>query len=111
MTVTEARAKGDEDLSDYPSTFTISLAHGRWTLRQTVSDEVDGGTYQLVGDRIEFTWDTVGDVLRFSFTVDDAGNVRLVPVQPMNAGDAFIWSTHPWVRSDPTDQTSAPPTR
>jgi hypothetical protein len=83
----------------FPSTFTIVLDRGRWTLTQTVTGDVtDGGSYEEFRDRVVFTWDA-GLVLTFTYTIDEAGNITLTPVEPMPDGDAFVWSTKPWIKS------------
>ena len=95
--------------ADLPSTLTITLDDGRWTLRESDGPEVDYGTYELVGDRVTFTWDT-GAVLTFTTDIADDGVVTLTPVQPMPAGDAFVWSTEPWHPVNPSTEPTAPPT-
>ena len=115
ITPDDARQHGTEGdrqhASDsFPGTFTMDLADGRWTLSQTTGPEVDRGTYQQVQDRVSFDWD-LGGRLIFTFSVDDKGVIRLTPVQPMNAGDAFIWSTEPWhpVETVEPSRTGPPP--
>jgi hypothetical protein len=82
----------------YPTTFTAELDNGRWSLAQTADHGVDGGTYEEFRDRIVFTWDNGGE-LTFTYNVDDAGNLTLSPVQPMEVGDAFVWSTKTWIKT------------
>lgn len=82
----------------YPTTFTAELDNGRWSLAQTADHGVDGGTYEEFRDRVVFTWDA-GLELTFTYNVDDAGNLTLSPVQPMEVGDAFVWSTKTWIKT------------
>jgi hypothetical protein len=68
--------------------------------REAGKPYTDGpGTYALDGDRLSFTWPD-GAVLTFTVTVDGKGNLHLRPVQPMDAGDQFVWATHPWTKID-----------
>jgi TRAP-type C4-dicarboxylate transport system substrate-binding protein len=82
----------------YPSTFTAELDEGRWSLSQTADHGVDGGSYEEFRDRIVFTWDAGGPPLTFTYTVDGDGNITLTPVEPMENGDAFVWSTKTWTK-------------
>jgi TRAP-type transport system periplasmic protein len=84
--------------TDYPITFTTKLEDGHWTQSQSASDAgIETGTYQVTGDRILFDWDT-GPKLSFTYTANGHGDLTLKPIQPMEAGDAFVWSTKKWVR-------------
>jgi TRAP-type C4-dicarboxylate transport system substrate-binding protein len=97
------RSGTDEDKTrgaletNYPSTFTTKLEDGRWTLSQSVDSEFDTGTYEVFRDRIVFDWDT-GPKLSFTYIANSHGDLTLKPIQPMEAGDAFVWSTKKWVR-------------
>jgi TRAP-type transport system periplasmic protein len=93
--------KSPEHLATFPWIFTMTLDDGKWTLshREAGQPYTDGAdTYTLKGDRLSFTWD--GNVLIFTVAVDGKGNLHLRPVQPMNAGDQFVWTTHPWTKID-----------
>jgi TRAP-type C4-dicarboxylate transport system substrate-binding protein len=93
--------KSPEDLATFPWIFTMTLDDGKWTLshREAGQPYTDGAdTYTLKGDRLSFTWDR--NVLTFTVAVDGKGNLHLRPVQPMNAGDQFVWATHPWTKID-----------
>jgi hypothetical protein len=84
--------------TDCPITSTTKLEDGHWTQSQTASDAgIETGTYQVTGDRILFDWDT-GPKLSFTYTANSHGDLTLKPIQPMEAGDAFVWSTKKWVR-------------
>lgn len=84
--------------ANYPTTFTIKLKDGRWTQSQTAPDSgIDTGTYEVSGDRIVFDWDT-GPKISFTYSANSQGDLTLQPIQPMEAGDAFVWSTKSWVR-------------
>jgi TRAP-type transport system periplasmic protein len=91
--------KSAEHLATFPWMFTMTLDDGKWTLshREAGQPYTDGAdTYTLKGDRLLFTWD--GNVLTFAVAVDGKGNLHLRPVQPMDAGDQFVWATHPWTK-------------
>ena len=92
---------GDKNSPDsaFPTTFTISLENGRWALSQTAEPGVDGGTYEQFRDRLVFHWDAGGPSLTFSYSLGPGGDVALTPVEPMAAGDAFVWSTEAWTRA------------
>jgi TRAP-type C4-dicarboxylate transport system substrate-binding protein len=95
--------KSPEHLATFPLIFTMTLDAGKWTLvhRDAGQPETEGpGTYALDGDRVSFTWPTAGAVLTFTIAVDGKGDLHLRPVQPMDAGDQFVWATHPWTKID-----------
>jgi TRAP-type transport system periplasmic protein len=95
--------KSPEHLATFPWMFTMTLDNGTWTLSHREAGQVftDGAdTYTFEGDRLSFTWPQEGTVLTFTFSVDDKGNLHLRPVEPMNAGDQFVWATHPWTKID-----------
>jgi len=91
--------KSPEHLATFPWMFTMTLDDGKWTLshREAGQPYTDGAdTYTLKGDQLAFTWD--GNVLTFTVSVDGKGNLHLRPVQPMDAGNQFVWATHPWTK-------------
>jgi TRAP-type transport system periplasmic protein len=93
--------KSPEHLAEFPWTFTMTLKDGTWSLshRQNGQPFTDGrATYALKGNRISFTWPQEGTVLTFTFSLDGKGNLHLRPVEPMNAGDQFVWATHVWTK-------------
>jgi TRAP-type transport system periplasmic protein len=95
--------KSPEHLATFPWMFTMTLDDGTWTLshREAGQPYTDGAdTYALEGDRLSFTWPQEGTVLTFTFSVDDKGNLHMRPVEPMDAGDQFVWATHVWTKID-----------
>jgi TRAP-type C4-dicarboxylate transport system substrate-binding protein len=91
--------KSAEHLATLPWVFTMTLHDGKWTLshREVGQPNTDGADiYSLKGDRVSFTWN--GNILTFTVTVDGKGDLHLRPVQPMDAGDQFVWATHPWTK-------------
>ena len=95
--------KSPENLATFPRVFTMTLDGGKWTLahREVGQPSTEGpGTYALDGDRLSFTWPQAGAVLSFTVAVDGKGDLHLRPVQPMDAGDQFVWATHPWTKID-----------
>jgi TRAP-type transport system periplasmic protein len=89
-----------EHLAELPWTFTMTLKDGTWTLFHLENGKpwTDGpATYTLKGDRILFAWPP-GSGLTFIFSVDGKGNLHLRPVEPMDAGDQFVWATHVWTK-------------
>jgi hypothetical protein len=84
---------------DFPSTFTVELRDGAWSMRQTAGPDVYTGTYTVAADAITFTWPRAGAVLTFTLAVDPDGTLKLTPVLPMDPGDQFVWSTKPWAKA------------
>ena len=89
--------KTPDALENYPSTFTAKLEGGRWSLKQSVDSELDTGRYEVFRDRVVFDWDA-GPKLSFTYIANSHGDLTLKPIQPMEAGDAFVWSTKKWIR-------------
>jgi TRAP-type C4-dicarboxylate transport system substrate-binding protein len=99
----ESEGKSPEHLATFPWTFTMTLKDGKWTLRHTEAGQAstDGpDPYSVQGNRISFDWRRVGAILIFTFSVEDEGDLHLQPVDPMDAGDQFVWATHPWTKID-----------
>jgi TRAP-type transport system periplasmic protein len=93
ITKNDAIAAGAGDDPEYPATNTVWLQDG--------SFRASGGlraTYSVTGDRITFDIPDFGYSLTFTFSVDGKGNLHLTPVQPMDHGDAVLWSTKPWIK-------------
>jgi TRAP-type transport system periplasmic protein len=93
ITKKDAIAAGAGDDPDYPATNTVWLKDG--------SFRATGGlraTYSVTGDRITFDIPDFGYSLTFTLSVDGKGNLHLTPVQPMDHGDAVLWSTKPWIK-------------
>lgn len=95
----DARKYGtaNEDLRGYPVTFTMRLNDGRWLLTHTTEQETDQGTYKVEGDRCTFLWPDLRPIV-FVCSADSGGDLHLKPVEPMDPGDRFVWSTHTWTR-------------
>jgi hypothetical protein len=78
----------------------MTMQDGIWNLAHTEHSEpqTDGEnqTYSVEGDRITFSWGR--SLLTFTFSADEAGNLNLEPVEPMNAGDRFVWATEDWIK-------------
>jgi hypothetical protein len=100
----ESESESPAHLSTFPWIFTMTLKDGKWTLRHTeagqASTDVTADPYSVQGNRISFDWREVGEILIFTFSVEDDGDLHLEPVEPMNAGDQFVWATHPWTKID-----------
>jgi TRAP-type transport system periplasmic protein len=83
----------------YPSTFTVTLRDGRWTMRhsgaETMTDN-PGDTYSVQGDRIKFHW--TSGFLTFTYSVDAKGNLHLKAVPPVPPDDTFVFTMHPWTK-------------
>ncbi|WP_433200262.1 hypothetical protein ACQP00_28445 [Dactylosporangium sp. CS-047395] len=82
---------------DFPSTMTVTLRNGTWSMEQTTSSDLYGGTYGATADRITFNWPAEHSVLLFTYAFD-GGKLTLRAMEPMDAGDRFVWSTNPWTR-------------
>ena len=83
----------------YPSTFTVTMRDGRWTMRHSgaeVMTDNPGDTYSVQGDRIKFHW--ANGFLTFTYSVDAQGNLHLKAVPPVPPDDTFVFTTHPWTK-------------
>jgi TRAP-type transport system periplasmic protein len=80
----------DEDIGGIGK---MTLRDGKW-LMGDIDPEEYSGTYEIVGDRLVFSWQ--GDILTFEFTRDADGTIQLEPLPPMNLGDAVIMAGGPW---------------
>lgn len=100
----ESEGESPAHLATFPWIFTMTLKNGKWTLRHTEAGQaytdVTADPYSVQGKRISFDWREVGQILIFTFSVEDGGDLYLQPVDPMNAGDQFVWATHPWTKID-----------
>jgi TRAP-type C4-dicarboxylate transport system substrate-binding protein len=77
-----------------PGTFTVTLEGGKFSHHGTGGGF--SGTYTVENNRITFKG---GDAVNtFTFSLDDDGDLHLKPVPPMDPGDAFMFSVHPWTR-------------
>jgi TRAP-type transport system periplasmic protein len=88
------------DVAMYPVTFTATLKDGIWKMRHAggeVEVDTNGDTYSVQGNRIMFHW-AGNPPLTFTYSVDGQGNLHLKPVLPMDSGDVFVWTTHPWTK-------------
>jgi TRAP-type transport system periplasmic protein len=99
--------KSAENLAVFPWIFTMTLQDGTWSFTHTEAGQpltdASGDPFSVAGDRISFVWPEGGGpgyTLTFTFSVDDQGGLHLRPVEPMNPGDVFVWTTHPWTKID-----------
>ncbi len=99
ITPDEAIAKGVDDTSWLPCTWTVHLSGGQWTMDESCSSDIADGTYEMFRDRIVFTWFN-GLELAFAYAVDSDGRLTLTPEAGTPEGDAFVWATNPWERVD-----------
>jgi TRAP-type transport system periplasmic protein len=82
-----------------PSTFTVTLRDGRWTMRHSGADvatDNPGDTYSVQGDRIKFHW--ADYFLTFTYSVDAQDKLHLTAVPPARPDDTFVFTTHPWTK-------------
>jgi Bacterial extracellular solute-binding protein, family 7 len=85
----------DEDVGSIGK---MTLRDGKW-LMGDIDPEAYSGTYQVVGNRLEFDW---GDqILSFEFARGGDGTIQLEPLPPMSPGDAAVWAGGPWRRVGP----------
>jgi len=102
---TEDKSAGH--LATFPWIFTMTLQDGTWGLTHTEAGQpltdAAGDMFAVAGDRISFVWPEgggAGYTITFTFSVDDQGGLHLRPVEPMNPGEVFVWTTHPWTKID-----------
>ena len=88
------------DPADYPTTNTVTLDDGRFSIRGVGPLGQGGfsGTYTVEKNRITFEVPEYDETTTWTFFVDDDGDLHLTPVQPMDPGTAFEFSVHPWTR-------------
>jgi TRAP-type transport system periplasmic protein len=86
--------KTSEALTQFPSISNRTLKDGTWT--GDPDPNGNGGTYTVDGNRVTFKWGCC--VLTFTFSRDASGTLYLTPVLPMDPGDAWVWSTEPWIK-------------
>ena len=96
LTQKDADAVGDTD-TGYPSVTTIRLRDGEF---KGGCFGPTGGSYTVDDDRITFHSLLFDADFTVTFSVDDRGNLRLTPVPPMDAGDAFNCFYKPWQKID-----------
>jgi TRAP-type transport system periplasmic protein len=84
------------DPADYPTTNTLTLEGGKFSLRGPHGGL--SGTYTVENDQITFEISEFEAVNTFTFSVDDDGDLQLTPGPSMDPGDAFEFSVHPWTR-------------
>jgi TRAP-type transport system periplasmic protein len=91
--LTRAEKVRDPEATDFPTVET-------WTLRDGRAENPKGlsGTYSVNGNRITFQFTGFGYTNTFTLRVDDAGNLHLTPVPPMDPGDAFLLSYKSWTK-------------
>lgn len=100
---TEDKSAGH--LATFPWIFTMTLQDGTWSLTHTGAgqpfSDAPGDPFSVAGDQISFVWPEGGGpgyTITFTFSVDDQGGLHLRPVEPMNPGEVFVWTTHPWTK-------------
>jgi hypothetical protein len=93
----------ETDLVPTQNTFTLTLDDGDWTMTTTVSPQrTDGGSYTVSDDKLVMDWlepdSASGIILHFTTEQDDDGNLTLEPVDDMDPGDAFVFSSETLTR-------------
>jgi hypothetical protein len=78
----------------YPQVITVAMNDGRFSMN---GGDLTGN-YTVVGDRITFDIPDFGYALTFSFSIDRRGDLGLVPVAPMDPGDAFVFASQTWMK-------------
>ncbi|HET6713345.1 MAG TPA: TRAP transporter substrate-binding protein DctP [Actinomycetota bacterium] len=94
----EATAAGAGDDPDYPTTQTVWLEDGDWTMEGPEGS--NGGTYVVNGDEISFETPSYDVINTFTFTRDEEGNLTLEAVEPMDPGDRILMTTKTWTKID-----------
>ena len=91
-------AGGEAHGEDVGTVGKMTLRDGRWRMGDSRPEEYSG-TFEIKGDRLVFDWS--GNTLAFDFKRGADGGLVLHPVQPMDVGDAVVWSGGPWRRVGP----------
>jgi hypothetical protein len=84
------------DPADYPTTNTVTLDDGRFSVRGPYGGF--SGNYTVERNRITFEVPKYEHSFTFTFLIDDDGNLHLEGVPPIDPGDAFEFSVHPWTK-------------
>ena len=79
------------------SVSTMTLRAGKWQ----IGEGPDRGTYEVIGNRIAFSWPSENSVLIFTFSRDREGTLHLTPAPSVERGDRGVWSSEPWRRIGP----------
>lgn len=87
---------GMGDPADYPTTNTVTLDGGEFSVRGPYGGF--SGTYTVEESRISFHVPEYDVTNTFTFSIDDDGNLHMKAVPPMDPGDAFEFTVHPWTR-------------
>lgn len=82
---------------DYPAVITIALEDGAL---EGGCFGVDGGTYDIEGDRITFYSIEYGYTMEVTFSADAEGNLTLTPAPNTDPGDAFVCFSQVWTKID-----------
>jgi TRAP-type transport system periplasmic protein len=96
LTQEDADKAGDLD-SGYPHVETITLRDGRL---DGGCFGAAGGTYSADEHRITFHSIEYGGSLTVTYSQNDHGDLRLIPVPPMDPGNAFTCFYKHWIRID-----------
>ena len=95
ITMDEANDAGMIDPEDtYPQVITVRLLDGRFSMN---GGDLTG-SYTVADDRITFDVPEFGYGLRFTISIGPRGDLHLTPVQPMDPGDAFVFSSQRWTK-------------
>ena len=78
---------------------TWTLRAGKWQIGE--GPDAPAGTYEVIGNRIRFSWPSENSVLSFTFSRDRDGTLHLTPAPSVERGDRFVWSSEPWRRIGP----------
>jgi hypothetical protein len=76
----------------------MALTNGRWHMSESGSGDTGSGTYTVNGDHLTFDWPRKHYKLTFTYTSNSVGDISLQPVEPMDAGDHFVWATKTWTK-------------
>jgi len=95
LTRADAKKAGDPELEAFPSVETWTLDNGHVQNPKGLR-----GSYSVDGNRITFQFTEFNYANTFTFRIDDAGDLHLTPVPPMDPGDAFLLSHEPWTKID-----------
>jgi TRAP-type C4-dicarboxylate transport system substrate-binding protein len=78
---------------------TTTLRDGKW--QNGDGPGAIGGTYEVTGNLISFSWPSENSVLIFTFSRDRDGTLHLTPTPSVEPGDREVWSPAPWRRIGP----------
>jgi hypothetical protein len=72
----------------------VTIDHGAWDIQETSSTDTGHGGVEATDDNVVFHWDA--STFTFDVVRDPDGTLHLTPIEGLEPGDVFVWTTEPW---------------